>query len=66
MDSTTKTYTGFTGETNAFDGYAGLRIGQRYTGTPKDNGTVLVAAIGAPVGTGVTLKAEEWARWFTK
>jgi hypothetical protein len=63
MDST-KTYTGLTG-TQAFDGYAGLRIGQRYTGIDQGDGTVLVSLVGAPAGTGVTLKAEEWARWFT-
>ncbi len=60
----TRTYVGETG-TQAFDGYAGLRIGQRYTGTDESDGTVRVSAVGAAVGSGVTLKKEEWDRWFT-
>jgi hypothetical protein len=44
---------------NAFDGYKGLRI-TRYMGVPQDDGTVLVAVVGAPMGAGVRLSSEEW------
>ncbi|WP_191906493.1 hypothetical protein [Hymenobacter baengnokdamensis] len=45
---------------------AGFRIGQRYTGTPQPEGTVLVATAGGQPGTGITLKADEWEKWFKK
>jgi hypothetical protein len=61
----TRTYEGLTG-TQALDGYAGLRIGQRYTGVPQEDGTVLVASVGAMVGSGVKVSSEEWAKWFKK
>jgi hypothetical protein len=61
----TRTYDGLSG-TQAFDGYAGLRIGERYTGVPQEDGTVLVAPVGAPMGGGVKLSSEEWAKWFKK
>lgn len=59
----TRTYQGLTG-TQAFDGYAGLRIGTRYTGVPQESGAVLVSAVGAPVGSGVQLSSDEWRAWF--
>jgi hypothetical protein len=66
MSSTeTRTYEGLSG-TQAFDGYAGLRIGERYTGVPQEDGTVLVAPVGAMVGSGVKVSEEEWAKWFKK
>ena len=42
------TYVGESG-TQAFDGYAGFRIGQPYVVTTKEGGTVRVAAPGALV-----------------
>lgn len=62
---TTKTYIGFTGETNAFDGYKGLRIGHRYTGVAQDQ-NILVSPVGAPAGTGVLVSTLEWDKWFEK
>jgi hypothetical protein len=35
-------------------------------GVPHDDGTVLVALVGAPMGTGVTVSSEEWGKWFEK
>jgi hypothetical protein len=61
----TRTYEGLTG-TQASDGYAGLRIGQRYTGVPQEDGTVLAAPVGAPMGGGVKVSEEEWGTWFKK
>jgi hypothetical protein len=61
----TRTYDGLSG-TQAFDGYAGLRIGERYMGVPQEDGTVLVAPVGAPMGGGVKVSSEEWAKWFKK
>jgi hypothetical protein len=68
-----RTYVGETG-TQAFDGYAGLRIEKLYTGTISNDGTVLVSAVppaeagsrAAPVtaSSPVTLKLEEWQKWF--
>ncbi|RZK30197.1 MAG: hypothetical protein EOO63_07350 [Hymenobacter sp.] len=51
-------YVGQTG-TQALDGFKGLRIGQRYTGVGQDDGTVLVAAVGAALGAGVTVSEKE-------
>jgi hypothetical protein len=65
MTTETRTYDGLTG-TQAFDGFMGLRIHQRYTGVPQDDSTVLVALVGAPMGTGVTVSSEEWDKWFVK
>lgn len=64
---TTETRT-FVGEmsTGIGDGYAGFRIGQTYTGTPQNGGTVRVATKGALPGNGITLKPNEWERWFRK
>lgn len=61
----TKTFVGFTGETNAFDGYKGLRIGQRYTGIAQEE-NLLVAPVGAPAGSGVLVSTLEWMKWFQK
>jgi hypothetical protein len=61
----TRTYVGETG-TQAFDGFKGLRLDTRYTGVVQDDGTVLVALVGAPMGAGVTVSSEEWAKWFRK
>jgi hypothetical protein len=61
----TRTYTGLAG-TQAFDGFMGLRIDTRYTGVVHDDGTVLVAVVGAPIGAGVTVSSEEWGKWFVK
>lgn len=66
MTTETRTYVGLTGGPGGFDGYAGLRIDQRYTGTLEEGGTVRVAAVGALPGSGVTLTLEEWERWFKK
>lgn len=66
MQTQTRTYVGESG-TAAFDGYAGLRIGQRYVGTAQEGGTVIVSlAPGEPArhGSDVTLKAVEWEKWF--
>jgi hypothetical protein len=30
----------------------------------QEDGTVLVALVGAPMGTGVTVSSEEWGKWF--
>lgn len=62
----TRTYVGITGGPGGFDGYAGLVIGKRYTGVPHEDGRVLVALVGAPMGMGVRLSSEEWAKWFSK
>jgi hypothetical protein len=59
----TRTYLSLTG-TQASDGFMGLRIDTRYTGVVQEDGTVLVALIGAPMGTGVTVSSEEWGKWF--
>jgi hypothetical protein len=61
----TRTYVGQTG-THAFDGYAGLRIGQRYTGVPQEDGSVLVSGVGVLTGRGVQVSADEWRLWFEK
>ncbi|MFD1872932.1 hypothetical protein [Hymenobacter bucti] len=52
----TRIYVGETG-TTAFDGFKGLRIGQRYTGVGQEDGWVLVAVVGAPLGAGVTVSS---------
>lgn len=65
MDSNTKTFTGVTGETNAFDGYKGLRIGQQYRGTAQEE-NILVAPVGAPAGSGVLVSTLEWEKWFQR
>jgi hypothetical protein len=57
----TRTYLGLTG-TQTFDDFKGLRIDIRYTGVPQDDGTVLGAVVGAPMGAGVTVSSEEWGR----
>jgi hypothetical protein len=59
----TRTYTGET-VTHAFDGFKDLRLYKRYTGVPQEDGTFLVALVGAPVGTGVQVTAEQWDKWF--
>jgi hypothetical protein len=63
--STTETriYTGET-VTHAFDGFKDLLLYERYTGVPQEDGTFLVALVGAPVGTGVQVTAEQWDKWF--
>lgn len=58
-------YVGKTG-THAFDGFKGLRIGQRYTNLPQEDGRMLTAPIGAPAGTGVEVSSSEWHDWFEK
>jgi hypothetical protein len=65
MTTETRTYTGLTG-TQAFDGFKGLRIDTRYTGVSQEDGSVLVAVVGAAVGTGVKVSSEEWGKWFMK
>ena len=62
MTTDTRTYQGETG-TTAFDGYMGLRRGQRYTGVGQGDGTVRVSAVGA---RGVSVTAVEWEQWFRK
>jgi len=62
MTTETRTYTGLTG-TQAFKG---LRIDTRYTGVQQDDGTVVVATVGAPLGAGVKVSSEEWGKWFRK
>jgi hypothetical protein len=44
----TCTYLGIT-STHVFDDFKGLRIDQRYTGVPQEDGAVLVAVVGEPV-----------------
>ena len=39
--------------------YKELRIGQLYTGALQEDGTVLVSAVGAPVGTGILISSAE-------
>jgi hypothetical protein len=63
MDNT-KTYKGET-STQAFDGFKGLRIGQRYTGIAQED-LILVSPVGAPAGTGVLVTTLEWMKWFEK
>lgn len=65
MSTETRTYLGETG-TQAFDGFMGLRIGQRYAGVVQEDGTVLVAVVGAAMGVGVTVSSEQWGKWFKK
>ena len=65
MPTETRTFIGETA-TQAVDGYKGLRLRQRYTGVPQDDGTVLVAMVGAMVGMGVKVSGEEWEKWFSK
>jgi hypothetical protein len=54
MDTTTETRT-YTGEIASpfFDGFRGFSISQRYTGVLQEDGTVLVALMGAPMGSGL-------------
>jgi hypothetical protein len=54
MTTETRTYVGETG-TQDFDGFKGLRIDTRYTGVVQDDGTVLVAVVGEPMGAGATV-----------
>jgi hypothetical protein len=63
MDTTTETRT-YTGDSGSpfFDGFRGFSIGQRYTGVPQEDGTVLVALVGAMVGRGVKVSNEEWVK----
>lgn len=61
MTTETKTYVGETGS-QAYDGYAGLIIGTRYTGTEQE-GRV---AITLPSGRATSVSAEQWKRWFKK
>jgi hypothetical protein len=65
MTTETRTYLGETG-TQAFDGFKGLRLDIRYIGVVQDDGTVLVAVVGAPMGMGVMVRSEEYAKWFTR
>ena len=48
----------------AIGGFLDLR--HSYLGVVQKNGQVLVAAMGAPVGTGVLVTLEEWKKWFVK
>jgi hypothetical protein len=63
MQTETRTYVGQT-VTQSFAGFMGLRIDQRYTGVPQEDGALLVAAVGAPIGTGIRVISEEWRKWF--
>lgn len=61
----TRTYVGQTG-TTAFDGFMGLRMGQRYTGVEQQDGRVLVLSMATPMSGGVMVTGEQWAKWFGK
>jgi hypothetical protein len=62
--SEVKTYIGQTG-TQAFDGFKGLRVNQRYTGVAQEE-NILVSPVGAPVGKGILVTTLEWQTWFKK
>jgi hypothetical protein len=59
----TRTYTALTG-TEALGGFKGLRFDTRYTGVSPEDGTVLVAVVGVPMGTGVKVSSEDGASGF--
>jgi hypothetical protein len=61
----TRTYVGKAG-TSAYDGFMGLRIGERYSGVTHKKGRVLVSLVGSRPGSGVLLRAEDWGKWFVK
>jgi hypothetical protein len=57
----TRIYQGETGS-QAYDGYAGLVIGQRYTGTEQEGRMHIVL----PNGRSTSVTVEEWQKWFKK
>lgn len=65
MAKETRTFVGETG-TQAFDGWAGLRIGQAYTFevTSQGNGDVDLTFEYLGRERDMTLTAEQWAKWF--
>jgi hypothetical protein len=73
----TRTYTGLTGTTGGFDGYAGLTLGTSYLGEEqtipvpaKEEGAepILVTrvVIKLPNGRTTVVSPEQWAKWFKK
>lgn len=61
MTTETKIYVGETGS-EAYDGYAGLIIGTRYTAEEREGRMHIILGNGRP--TSVTV--EQWQRWFKK
>jgi hypothetical protein len=75
--SETRTYTGLTGDSGGFDGYAGLTLGASYQGEEQD---VMVpskeeGAEPVPVrrvviqlasGRTTSVTPEQWGKWFSK
>lgn len=58
-----KKYTGTTnGESGGFDGFAGLRLDETYTGTIEGERAHIMLSTGRP--TSVSL--DQWERWFKK
>jgi hypothetical protein len=57
----TKTYTGST--SGGIDGFAGLRIGTRYTGTESGDGRISILL---PTGRPTSVTVEQWQQWFSK
>jgi hypothetical protein len=73
----TRIYTGLTGTTGGFDGYAGLTLGNSYLGEEqnilvpaKEEGAepILVTrvVIKLPNGRTTVVSPEQWAKWFKK
>jgi hypothetical protein len=73
----TKTYTGVLGGPGGFDGYAGLVIGQSYSGEkktvttePTEEGEEAVTTtrihILLPNGRPTSVSQEQWKDWFQK
>lgn len=56
-----KTYVGETGS-QAYDGYAGLVIGTRYTATEQEGQLHIVL----PNGRATSVTPEQWQKWFKK
>lgn len=67
MEKASRTYVGETG-TQAFDGWAGFRIGQSYdlTITRHENGDVDITLDHEGRERDLTLTADQWERWFKK
>jgi hypothetical protein len=58
----TKKYIGSkTGGPGGFDGFAGLRLGESYTGTESGDGRI---SIQLPTGRPTSVTVEQWQQWF--
>jgi hypothetical protein len=61
MAAEKKKYVGKIGGPGGFDGYAGLRIGESYTGTVEGDTVRIILPNGRP--TSVSLA--QWKEWFS-